>query len=220
MEIWKRFVRLPGGCYGANIGIASERAIAALIELVQKRRPSRILELGSGIGTLTSTILETARVTGLSGKPGFGFYTLETQPFCLEQLQTNLKGFEGDYKLVREIHELPQDLLFDLIVVDGGGDLPNDLGVIDFSGRLAQHGVILLEGGRGYQRNKILEWYGRRSNVIAKITPSQGILDSGIQGVVARQKPFRLFMFEPSFRERLSLKFQERWCWLRDRLKK
>ena len=220
MGIWKRFVRLPGGKHGDTVGIASERAIGCLIELVQRRRPKRVLELGAGIGTLTSAVLETAREAGLSAEPGFTFYTIESHPFCLEQPNTNLRDFKGGYRVVQSITAVPRDLLFDLIVVDGGGDLPNDLGVIDFSGRLAQHGVILLEGGRGFQRDKILEWYGQRPHVIAKISPAQATLDTGMEGVTARQKPFRLFVFEPSVGERLGLRLHHFWCWLRDRLRK
>src|SRR5712691_10667149 len=212
MEIWKRFVRLPGAKCGDSIGIAAERAIAALIELVRSRRPQRVLELGSGIGTLTTAVLEAARDSGLIAEPEFTFYTIESQSFCLDQLEINLKSFKGEYKSVRDISEVPKDILFDLIVVDGGGDLPNDLGVIDFSSRLAHHGVILLEGGRGFQRRKILEWYGQRANVIAKITPVQSTLDAGMNGVEARQKPYRLFIFEPSLWERFRLKSQHRWC--------
>lgn len=220
MEIWKRFLRLPGARCGSVIGIASERAIATLIALVQQRRPKRILELGAGIGTLTTTILEAAREAGLSGQPGFRFYTIESHPFCLEQLNNNLKAFGGGYRLVQSINAVPRDCLFDLIVVDGGGDLPNDLGVIDFSSRLAQHGVILLEGGRGFQRKEILEWYGQRPHVVAKVSPARRAIDVGVGVAAAKQKPYRLFVFEPSLGERLGLTVRHFWCWLRDRVRK
>lgn len=195
-RIWQRFAALPGAAVDGVAGIASEHAIGGLLALVRGRRPTRILELGAGIGTLTFTILEAVTELGIDRRPGYAFYTIENNEFCLGQLAGNLGGFAGRYRILRSTDELPK-LRFDLIVVDGGGDLGNDMGVMSFDDRLARGGAILVEGGRSFQRQLIERWYGHRSFVYGKFTASNPTLSARRVELEAKNKPYHLFVFEP-----------------------
>ena len=211
MELWQHFVRLPGAKIDGVVGIASECAIDGLIRIIRRYRPARILELGAGIGTLTKTVLETAVSERISQQDGLLFYTIENHPFCVAQLSVNLTEYEGMYRLVSDVSELPEVLRFDLIVVDAGGDLPNDLGVIDFSDRLARGGVILVEGGRAFQRNLIAGWYGHRHHVALRIRPPISSVGAGGANETVRLKGYHLFVFEPRLPEFLRLMLLRLW---------
>ena len=83
LRIWQRFAARPGAALDGMVGIASEHAIEGLIEVLERYRPRRILELGSGIGTLTYTILATARRLGLDREEGgFTFSPSSTTLFA------------------------------------------------------------------------------------------------------------------------------------------
>lgn len=205
---WQRFAQLPGAAVDGAVGIASEHAIDGLMQLVRQRRPRRILELGGGIGTLTAAILDTLR--DLPGEARHAeLVTAENNDYCRAQLTANLASHEGRYRLVKSVEEVRdsagQSELFDLIVVDGGGDLPNDMGVMDFSGLLAPRGAILVEGARLFQRDRIQEWYGHRPFVYAKSRARHLRLRSEA-GLEAKNKPYHLFVFEPQPLEALRLR--------------
>ncbi len=203
-RIWQRFAALPGASLDGVVGIASEHAIAGLIEVLGRYRPRRILELGGGIGTLTYTILCTARRNGLTAVPGFSLVTVESHPFCLEQLSKNLADFDGAYRVVPNTEELrARGETFDLLVVDGGGDLGNDLGIQDVSGSLETGAVVLVEGGRIFQRRLLEEWYGHRPHLTFKSQSLKKTLRSQeVEGVACENKPYHLLVFEPSLRDR------------------
>ena len=200
-DIWRRFADRPGATLDGIVGIASEHAIGGLLEVIRRHRPRRVLELGAGIGTLTYTILAAADELDFSE---FHLSTVETESFCLKQLPLNLTDFAGRYQLLASLDEPKQKAeCFDLIVIDGGGDLPNDLGVLDFSGLLAANGGILVDGGRRYQRELIERWYADRDFVYLKSRCLGG--DLVIDGIRSKNKPYHLFVFEPSRGERLRL---------------
>lgn len=170
-----------------------------------------MLELGSGIGTLTYVILRTVCGMGFHHRPDFVFYTVETDEFCLEQLVRNLDEFAGYYRLAKTIESISPELGFDLVVVDGGGEVPTDTGLIDFGCRLQRGGVIFVEGSRRYQRQRIAEWYGARSHVYAKRIASRRTMFAADGSIQARNKNYHVYVFEPTLCERVRLQLGSWW---------
>jgi predicted O-methyltransferase YrrM len=211
-QIWQRFAALPGAAMNNNIGIASEHAIGGLIDVIHRYHPLRILEFGSGIGTLTYTVLHTTAAQGLNAVPGFTFYTVENNEFCLEQLGINLQNFDASqYTLVHAPDDIPAELKFDLIIVDGGGDVGNDMGVMEFGNRLNPGGVIFIEGFRRFQRGLVQQWYGSRPHAEISLYPARMSVQSTATGLVAKNKSYHLFVFEPSAPENLRLWLVRLW---------
>ena len=211
-DIWQKFAALPGAAVDGRVGIASEYAISGLINAIRHYRPIRILEFGSGIGTLTYTVLRAAADQGLNQQPGFTFYTVENNPFCLEQLASNLHDFDADgYHLVAAPDVIPAEMKFDLIIVDGGGDVGNDMGIMAFDNRLNPGGVIFIEGFRRFQRGLIQQWYGSRPHAELSLYPARVSIHSAVNGLVAKNKSYHLFVFEPSAVESLRLRLVRLW---------
>jgi len=208
-EIWQRFAALPGAAVEGNVGIASEHAIGGLIQALDRLRPHRILEVGGGIGTLTYTILETIRRQGRLEDPAFRLVTVESHPFCLEHLALNLGPLEKHCTVVPSTAELKETgESFDFIILDGGGDAGNDLGVQELDGLLAPGGAILVEGARKFQRNRFNEWFGNRPFVYRKSESLQPMLHNAASGLRSKNKPYHLFVFEPSGAQKLQLAAQ------------
>ena len=73
--------------YSGMVGseqIASRMSINTILFILRENAPRDILELGAGIGTITKTILANCegRLT-----------SVETNPWCIAQLQKNIAGF-------------------------------------------------------------------------------------------------------------------------------
>jgi protein-L-isoaspartate O-methyltransferase len=139
--IHDRFKDLSGSEY-----IASEDAVAGLIRILRRYKPRRILELGSGIGTLTFAI--TAVMDEARGRD-YRLVMIENNDFCRSQLVVNLAGKIARGTLIRDVDEISGGE-FDLIVVDGGSD--TDVGYMTF---LSSRGMIFVEGDREPQRTLI-----------------------------------------------------------------
>ena len=89
--------------------------------------------------------------------------------------------------------------------MDGGGDLGNDLGVQDVSGILSPGAVVLVEGGRSFQRDLLKQWYGHRPRLEFKSEALRLWLQSEENPEVScKNKPYHLLVFEPSLGDRLS----------------
>lgn len=211
-EIWQKFIALPGAVVGDLVGIASQQAIGGLISAIRRYRPRKILELGAGIGTLTYTVLETLSSPGYFQEGDSAFFTVENNEFCLNQLSTNLARFEKRYTIIPSTSAVPPGIQFDLVIVDGGGDLRGDMGVMDFGDMLAEKGVILIEGNRLFQRNCIQDWYGHRDYLYVKMPALNPKLVAKSSGKVGENKPYHLFIFEPELPERLRLQVQSLFC--------
>lgn len=205
--VWQKFASLPGAAINNMIGIASEHAIGGLIDVMLKYQPVRILEIGAGIGTLTYTILQSVEKLNIHKNPNYRFYTVENNEFCLTQLESNLKTFQGLYSVVLSTDKIPE-MEFDLIVIDGGGDLGNDMGVMNFNNRMAKKGVILVEGARAFQRNLIGKWYQDRDFVYGRFASFNRKLVSQKTGKITKNKSFHLFVFEPAPFERFMIRFK------------
>jgi hypothetical protein len=159
-EVHWRFRPLPGSNF-----VASGFALGAVIDLVERRRPGSILEVGAGIGTLTTTIAEAAERGGLAPTQ----IAIEEIEFCLDQLRTNLGPLTERIQIVRRAVDIGPDVApFDLVVIDGGATtdlLPEDRAgwtaaderaeVASWIGRLAPGAIVMVENERAAQRGHI-----------------------------------------------------------------
>lgn len=126
-------------------------AIKNIIDICTADKPKRILEMGSGIGTITWTLLKFSegRIDGY-----------ESNPWCLDQLRKNL-GQPDRLNIVESYRILPPHLEYDLVIVDGGTGGGGDVDdgkmrtVYLFLKYLDRVGKILVEGSRTGQRTFI-----------------------------------------------------------------
>lgn len=195
-EIWSHFKNLPG-----SRGIASEHAIGELIKIIKRKKPKKILELGSGIGTLTYTIL--ASLYNFFGKEfSYTFYTVENNKLCIEQFKKNLKDFKDKYILINDIPGLySQGIQFDLIVIDAGGNLQGDMGKINIENMVERQGIIFIEGYRRYQREMIKNWYADRDYISVNIRAADRFIRW--KDALIKNKGYWLFQFEPTVLQRI-----------------
>jgi|GEM_PF-7089596 len=209
IEIWEKFVELPGASVDGRVGIASEHAIHGVLSVIKRKKPKKILELGAGIGTLTYAILNSTNAKGIQKDENYVFYTIENNEYCLNQLTINLQDYKGLFTVLSSTNELPEDILFDFIVVDGGGDLGNDMGVMPFGNMLAPKGIILVEGGRAFQRKKILEWYANRAVIQVKSMATNIVTVSRISSTKIVNKPYHIFIFEPNLLDKVFIQYKK-----------
>jgi predicted O-methyltransferase YrrM len=93
--------------------IASEFSLLHLSRLIRLRKPRSVLEIGSGIGTVSQLVLAHAeRVEHL--------FSVEEDEFCRDAIKKNLTVHDlQKWTLLNSQKELPPDLTFDLIIFDG-----------------------------------------------------------------------------------------------------
>lgn len=107
--------------------IASPFALTALMALLEYLQPARVLEVGAGIGTMTSLLTNFGCQT----------HAVEDNAFCATQMRKNLEGW-AEYRLSEGL-----GYLHHLIVVDGDQIKPNIA-----LGLLRRGGWMLVEGNR------------------------------------------------------------------------
>lgn len=174
--IYHTFKSLPGSDY-----IASEYAIDQLIEWVRKIRPQRVLEVGSGIGTLTFTLCS------LKQERAFELITIEWNDFCREALRQNLAGQQGDYQHILSPEALDETKNFDMVVIDGGEQNAR------FISNLAPRAVIFIEGFMDKKRNLIKNTYAQKRPYVFCNFRSPD-----------RKKGIWIFRFEPTLSEKIN----------------
>jgi protein-L-isoaspartate O-methyltransferase len=140
-DVHDRFKCLSGSEY-----IASEDAVAGLIRVLRRHKPQRILEVGSGIGTLTFAIISTMDEVRCRG---YRLVMVENNDYCRAQLAVNLAGKIERGTLVHDVGEI-SDGKFDLIIVDGGAETDGR-----YLNMLSPRGMIFVEGYREPQRRLI-----------------------------------------------------------------
>jgi len=143
LSIYDAFSRKEGSQH-----IATPVTIQALIDIVKKISPKRVLEMGAGIGTLTYTILENSDAY---------VDAYEDNNFCKNALSQNLSSLVGRYSVLSDYDQQPPCAEYDLFIVDGGSGKHEDGGVMDmvksFIGAIDKIGVVYIEGGRHIQRS-------------------------------------------------------------------
>lgn len=93
--------------------IASEFALATLGALVSRTRPSSVLEVGAGIGTITRFLLEHPR------RPA-RMVSTEDHAACVDALARNLSGVDTrGWRLARSVAGVDPDEQFDVVIFDG-----------------------------------------------------------------------------------------------------
>src|SRR5438552_2510169 len=137
-EVYERFRQRPGSQH-----IATHGAIEGLIRWLSRARPSSILEVGAGIGTLTYAAVETLNRLGHP----YRLTCLEDNAFCLEQLRNNLAEHWRRFEVYDGMGAVPADRgQFDFIILDGGSTSK------EYFQRVAPRGVVFVEGWRLRQR--------------------------------------------------------------------
>lgn len=131
-----------------NDQIASPFALTALMALLEYLQPVRALEVGAGIGTMTSLLTNFGCQT----------HAVEDNAFCATQLRKNLEGW-AEYRLSEGL-----GYLHHLIVVDGDQVKPNIA-----LGLLALGGWMLVEGNRREWRAGLQ--HGYRDFVAVNLRP-------------------------------------------------
>ena len=137
---YQKFSRAKGSQY-----IASEYALLRILELVKQFRPKNILEVGVGIGTISDSLLKAFEN---SYQPEV--FGTEDNEFCRSQLSKNLGSSFQKLKLFRTIQELPGDLKFDLIIIDG-----KDSSLQQVKALMNDHCVLVIEGDRKDQTDLV-----------------------------------------------------------------
>ncbi len=128
--------------------IASHFALTVLMAALERLQPERVLEVGSGIGTMTALLTNFGCET----------HAVEDNPWCATQMRKNLSDW-AEYRLSPGL-----GYLHPLIVVDGDQIRPNiALGV------LARWGWILVEGNRRAWRAGLK--YGYRPFAAVNLRP-------------------------------------------------
>ena len=97
--------------YEGSQHIAKEHSIYRIIEIINKNSVKCVLEVGLGIGTIYSAVYEF--------NSSIKYYGTENNDFCLNSLKRNLKKSYENLNLYSSISELPKELKFDVVVVDG-----------------------------------------------------------------------------------------------------
>ena len=178
IAVFDRFAARPGSGY-----IASGFALGHIMALVERRRPERILEVGSGIGTITAAVQAARDRCGTRGL----HVAVEDVPFCLEQFVANLGPRAREVVVVARAADVAPrvgPVEFDLVIVDGG-DIPDlvpedqhtftaedvaaEVGA--WLALLAPGGVVLVENVRAAQR-RALEAQTRRRFVHEHVRPA------------------------------------------------
>ena len=135
-RVYRRFRERPGSDH-----IASWCALACLAAIVRKYRPKEVLEFGCGIGAITYLLLSASSEIRVLG--------IESNGFCLDQLDQNIPAEFGSRLDVARIGDDRTDRQFDLLIIDGKYD-PN--------GAFFRPGTIcFIEGSRPWQAAQLVE---------------------------------------------------------------
>lgn len=153
-EIVRDFGSRPGG--HAIAGIVS---VSRVIELCKELAPKRVLEVGGGIGTLSSAVLAHSQAN---------LEIYEHDSFCLEQLGKVVRPYAGRVSVHNSYYELPDERTYDLIIIDGGknereGSFNRFVGAVIAS--IDDVSVVYIEGNRKSQRWVVLQELWQRFSV-------------------------------------------------------
>ena len=175
-ELQKHFAAQPGS---GQIGSAF--AAEGLAYWLRRLRPLRVVEVGSGIGFLTTVILRALREVQFGGLVS----AVEPNAWCRERCIENVKRFghrvPALYTDWRDVAHI------DFLVIDGG-DRRND-----YYGNLTKRAGVFFEGGRREQRATLRTMYaGGRPFIEATWKPRW-----------TRHKGYAVVLFDPTRVERL-----------------
>ncbi|CAL65553.1 SAM-dependent methyltransferase [Christiangramia forsetii] len=130
---YRKFSSAEGSQY-----ICSEYALSRVLKIIKIFRPERILEVGLGIGTISDSILKA-----FSNNYYPEVYGTERNDFCLNQLPKNIGKDFKKLKVYHSMQEIPEDICFDLIIIDG-----KESDLKSLQKNLKNNAIIIIEGDR------------------------------------------------------------------------
>ncbi|GGG99540.1 hypothetical protein GCM10011416_17350 [Polaribacter pacificus] len=164
---YKHFSKLNG-----NEHIASVYGIEVILNLIAKYKPKNILELGLGIGSISYSIIDFLSTSNKD----YNYYGTENNEFCLQVLPTNLKEKYDKINLFNEFKNIPTNLKFDFIIIDG-----SDKSLAQIKKSVSNRAIIFIEGYRIDQVNFIKSIFPKSiyTSVISDFkNPKHGPFDS------------------------------------------
>lgn len=172
--------------YEGSQHIAGQYALYRILELVEKYQCSSILEVGLGIGTLPSMILENA-------KRPMTYTGTEANAFCLESLKKNLspKVYETLDIYENLSHALQKDQIFDFVTIDGKFDEFDSM-----ASKLSKHAIIVVEGDR-MDQVKIVQKHFPHSKFVHLVSAEKNHPD-GVFEADSWQGGVKVFFVNPS----------------------
>jgi hypothetical protein len=167
--------------YSQQVGseqIATKLALEIISDHITSTRPESILEIGSGIGTITELIMESL--------PNSKLFCYETNNWCVNQLRNNLG--ESGYTLFNSIPnlvKLNQDVNF--IIIDDWLDRDTTALLI----RNLHPTSVFIEGHRRKQRLYVMQAY-KRNRVSFRFKNFKASQDSYKGGcmIIAEKRPY------------------------------
>lgn len=142
-KVFKYFSEKKG-----NQHIAGQYAIEKILDLIDLNRPTRILEVGLGIGSISYAVLNYYKQKNLI----ISYDGTEENEFCLSQLEPNLGELYTQLNIYKNIQSIHTNKKYDLIIIDGSDE---SIGLI--KGLISIRGVLFIEGHRAVQTNKMKE---------------------------------------------------------------
>lgn len=184
--------------YEGSQHIASEFAIVEILKLIKQFNITSILEIGLGIGSISSTVLSAFKDKDLV------YVGTEGNSFCLDSLRKNLT-LENYNRL--EIVDSFSDAIelnkkYNLIIIDGSYD-----NFVNLKNQLDKNSIIVIEGDRKSQELDIktifpLSRYAellsyKRNNVLSNKNPLHW------------QGGMKVFFLEPSLQQNIYWSIQK-----------
>lgn len=130
--------------YEGSQHIANPYALKKILDLIKINKPSKILEVGLGIGCIAYTVIDQLKTK----KREFVYYGTEANEFCLNALPKNMKGHYSDLKIFHGLDDINHDHKFDFVLIDGQDDT-----LAKVSDLITEHAVIFIEGDRKSQES-------------------------------------------------------------------
>lgn len=165
--------------------IATEFALAHLSALVRTANPTKVLEFGAGIGTISQLLLNHPNTIG-------HLTATESNGFCIDALTEEFCGrFSGRFDLVTDPKCLDlKQRTFDLVVIDGLLE-PEQFDA------LKEGSFCFVEGSRKSTRKTISQELQRRNLTITFVNYNRGVryFDWSMQHPDGRARRFPKFKF-------------------------
>jgi protein-L-isoaspartate O-methyltransferase len=199
-QVHNRFASFEGAS-----GIASSYALAGMASWILKRKPTRVLEVGAGIGTSTDAI---TRALDAAGSTGVVHVAVERIPYCVDKLRENIGARLDAVTVVDWPSDAPETSFpHDLVVIDGLGPqaathlFPAERLEAETAfcvEHLAARAVIIVENQRAAQRRTI-EANARPGWAYAHYQPWD------------RSPGYHLYLFDPTPLEKARLAARQAW---------
>lgn len=159
--------------------IASEFAVAGLADWLNRQRPRRVLEIGSGIGCL-SEVIRRWMTSDFAAFAETEAVCVEDDPWCQAQWRQHLQFLPPGMRLVDKV---PNEF-FDFVVLDGPQLRPEDWAV------LTPQATVFVEGRRRDQCQALRAFLTGMATVSASWRPGD------------RTKGYTVFRLAPTPAER------------------